>query len=498
MENPTLAIVGATLIDGTGSPPRPLTTIVIHGDRIVRVGPAATTAPPPGARILLAKGKYVIPGLIDAHVHFPELSGELMVTHGVTAIIDWGSRPLEWILAQKEGIAKGKIFGPRLFTSGEWVGESPTNHPGSDGYVDPEEARAKVRYLKSRGVDKIDVGYGLNREALLAVIDEARKAGLRTSGYPVYTRAAIEAGIAAIKHTYVIATANADPKRFAEMERLITVPRAQRDARLFLLGGDYDGLVRLMVEKKVAWVPSLIKDYKVMHDRRDEFEVENYRLLANPELQYLPVAHLLPQLQNQFSEGIAEVDAGKLGTVDRGSADWELYRESYKNLQGFMKKLVEAGGRVLVGTAPHSYVLPGLAVHQELQLFVDAGLTPMQAIQSATLWSAEYIGADKDIGSIVEGKLADVVVLKRNPLENIRNTRSIDAVIQGGRVMPLGYHRDYRNPIPLPKTYIPAGITRSDSDTIERNGIDRQGGPVRTRLTGVVRKHPAGDEIRFA
>jgi hypothetical protein len=109
--------------------------------------------------------------------------------------------------------------------------------------------------------------------------------------------------------------------------------------------------------------------------------------------------------------------------------------------------IVKNGGRVLAGTAPHSFVMPGLALHQEMQLFVDAGLTPAQALQSASLWVAEFLRVQKDLGSVEVGKLADIIVLSKNPLENIRNSRTVETVIQGGRVQPIGYHYSYANPI---------------------------------------------------
>ena len=151
------------------------------------------------------------------------------------------------------------------------------------------------------------------------------------------------------------------------------------DARLYLLGDDHDALVRLMVDNKVAWVPTLVKDFKVIHDRRDEFEVENYRLLANPDLQYLPVSNLMVQLTNDFPTGIGVVASGAIGTVDRTSADWQLYRKSYKNLQDFLKNLVDAGGRVLPGTAPHRlrtarhFLASGAAALRRRRPDADAG-----------------------------------------------------------------------------------------------------------------------------
>jgi hypothetical protein len=435
-----LAIVGGTLIDGTGAPARPSVTIIVSGGRIAKIGPSASTTPPAGARIISAERKYVIPGLWDAHIHSRDYYAELLVSYGITSYIDWGGSPMDWTLALKDAVNKNEIYGPRVFTSGEGINAG-----------DADAARRQVRELKARGVAMITFGFNIKKAAMDAAIDEARKVGLPSSGYPLYTQAAIEEGIGIIKHTYTVGSANAsltDPARFVEVEKQLRITEQNaRDARLFLLGDDHEALVRLMVKNKVAWVPTLLKDFKVVHDRRDEFELENYRLLVNPDLQYLPVSNLFLQMTNDFPTGISEVASGNVGTVDRTSADWQLYRQGYKNLLDLIKKLVDAGGHVLAGTAPHSFVVPGISLHQELQLFVDAGMTPMQALQSATLWTAEAIYADKDLGSVTEGKLADIVILKQNPLEDIRNTRSAETVIQGGRVLPTGYHWSYVNPL---------------------------------------------------
>lgn len=439
--SPVGAIVGGTLIDGTGGPPRPDVTILLQGDRIQRIGPRAQTPVPADVQVVRAEGKFILPGFIDAHIHYRDYYPELLITHGITSLADWGGSPLEWILAQKEGIQKGKIYGPRIYTCGEALTEE-------DHVPDPETAVRHVRDLAARGVDKIDLGFGMKPEVIEAVIQAAHGLGLPVSGYPVHTREAIQAGIDAIKHTYVLGSASAtDPERLKEIHRQATLPERRRDPRLFLLGEDHEDLVRWMVAQKVAWVPTLAKDFKVIHDRGEEFERESFRLLSHPSLQYLP-RNYFDQLTNEFETGITVVASGRIGTVDRGSQDYETYRQAYRNLQAFLRRFVQAGGRVLAGTAPHSFVLPGLALHQEMQLFVDAGLTPMQALQSASRWVAEYLRVNEEIGTVQEGKLADLVILSQNPLQDIRNSRSVETVIQGGRVLPTGYHASYSNPIP--------------------------------------------------
>lgn len=437
------AIVGGMLIDGTGAAAKPNTNIILSGERIAQIGPAASTPVPAVANVIHAEGKYVLPGFIDAHVHYRDYYPELLITHGITSAADWGGSPLEWELAQREGVKAGKIYGPRLYTSGEVIGGSEAEKTQVD------VALKHVRALTAAGVNKIDMEFDIEPEVATAVIREAHKLGLPVSGYPVHSREAIEEGIDAIKHTYSVGSANiTDLDRLKELYRQSHLPERTRDARKFLITEDYSGLIKLMVAKKVAWVPTFIKDFKLLQDRREEFELENFRLLANPELQYVPVANLILQVTNEHETGRPLVASGLVGTLNRGSADYELYRKGYKNLQGLIRGLVQAGGHVLAGTAPHSFVMPGLSLHQEMQLFVDAGLTPTQALQSASLWVAEYLRVQKDIGSVEPGKLADIVILSKNPLADIRNSRTVETVIQGGRKLPTGFHHWYVNPIP--------------------------------------------------
>src|SRR5262249_27992205 len=153
---------------------------------------------------------------------------------------------------------------------------------------------------------------GLKKESMLAALDEAQKAGLPTSGFPVYAVDAIKANITAIKHTFTLGAANAeltDPPLFEKIEhQALTMGRSatERDARLFLLRPDHDKLVKLMLEHKTAFVVTF-KDWKTIHDRRDEYQLENFRLLANPDLQYLPAEDYLYQLTNEHDSGIGDI-----------------------------------------------------------------------------------------------------------------------------------------------------------------------------------------------
>lgn len=477
-----LAIVGGTLIDGTGAGPQQDVTVIVHGERIERIGPLRSTAVPAGATVIQGNGKFILPGFIDAHIHYRDYFPELLITYGITSCSEWGGSPLEWELAQRDGINAGKIYGPRIYTGGENIGS-----PAEKSNVDA--ALRHVRALAAAGVNKIDIDFDVAPEVVTAVVHEAHMLGLPVDGYPVHAREAIEAGIDAIKHTYMVGAANVgltNPSLLPELYKQAEFPDRDRDERLFLLGKDYGALVKLMVEHKTVWVPTILKDFKTINDRRDEFLLENYRLLSNPELQYLPVADLMLQVTNEYRSGLTVVASGLVGTTDPHGEEFQLYQDTYRNLQGLMKALVQAGGHVLAGTAPHSFVLPGVSLHQEMQLFVDAGLTPMQALQSASLWVAEYLRAQKDIGSVEVGKFADIIILAKNPLEDIRNTRTVTTVIQGGRVLPTGYHHDYVNPIPrLTEMNAPGvGFGRPRLDNVSPAAIEQGAADLQIELHG--------------
>ena len=444
------AVVGATLIDGTGRAPLADSVVLIRDGRIERVGRRGQVQVPADGRVVRADGKFLLPGFIDAHIHYRDYYPEMLVSHGITSAAEWGGSPLDWTLAQRDGIRAGKILGPRLYTAGDNFSEEPEDQTIA-------KASEWLDEMLALGVDKIDVGFPTPPDVLRVIIDRAHRANLPVSGYPAYVQDAIDLGIDAIKHTYVVGIASqSDPTRLAEIRRQAALPYRKRDIELPLVGPDSRALAKRMAERNVYWVPTLVKDFKVIHDRRDEFEIESLRLLGDPNLDYIPRDDMFLMTTNWFGVGIptpggshfAGLVERRFDRIDRGSAAFRKYHDGYRNLQALARNLVAAGGRVLSGTAPHSYVLPGLSLHQEMQLLVDAGLTPMQALQSAGLWVAQYLRKERDLGSVETGKLADLVLLDHDPLADIRNTRSVRMVLQGGRELPLGYHITYRNPIP--------------------------------------------------
>ena len=482
------AVVGGTLIDGTGRPAQRDVTILIRDGRIERVGPRASIPVSSADAVLDATGRYVVPGFIDAHLHYRDYYPELLISHGITAAAEWGGSPLNWILAQRDGVNAGHLLGPRLFTSGDNYSEEPEDQT-------PERARRWLDEMIAAGVNKIDIGFASPPEVLRVLIDGAHRAGLPASGYPAFAQEAVDLGIDAIKHTYMVGIlSQRDPEVLREIQRQARLPYRKRDVALPLVDADSTALARQLAARNVFWVPTLVKDFKVIHDRRDEFELESLRLLADPNLAYLPRDDMFLMTTNQFGVGIPTpggtrftgLVTRRFDRLDTASAAFRKYQDAYRNLQGLIRNVVASGGKVLAGTAPHSYVLPGLSLHQELQLFVDAGLTPLQALQSAGLWVAQYLRKDRELGTIEAGKLADLVVLDADPTENIANTRRIRAVVQGGRALPLGYHFTYRNPIPRNTVTTAPGAAspRPRLEALAPDTITRGAGPIDLTLTG--------------
>lgn len=485
---PVRAIVGGTLIDGTGKPPRANVAVLIKDGRIERIVDAAAANLSPSDRVIRAEGKFILPGFFDAHIHYREYYPELLVSHGITSVAEWGNSPIPWLLAQRDGVNSGQLMGPRMFTAGAPYPEAPEEQTR-------EKATAWLEKMLALGVDKIDIGFGATPDVLKVLIEGAHKAGLPVSGFPAYANEAIDLGIDALKHTYAVGIASqTDPKKIEEIHAQAGLSYRKRDLAMPLVGADPSALAKRLAQHKVAWVPTLVKDFKVFTDRRDEFEFDAMRLLSDPNLDYLPRGDLFMMTTSQFGMGLPTpggmhfeglVDK-RFDRLDFDSPAFKMYREGYRNLQRLIRETVAAGGHVLAGTAPHSYVLPGLALHQELQLFVDAGLTPMQAIQSASLWVAEYLRKDKDLGSVEAGKLADIVILDKDPLADIRNSRSVRTVLQGGRELPVGYHFNYRNPIPLstiataPGAVSPAPVLKA----VNQPAVARGGGPVSLKIRG--------------
>jgi hypothetical protein len=193
-----------------------------------------------------------------------------------------------------------------------------------------------------------------------------------------------------------------------------------------------------MVARRVFVNPTLAFEWKALTERRRDHEQEDLRLFSIPALSHVPLDDRLVILgQYHWADG-------------RGAEEIQQFKDGYRKVQQFLGEFVRAGGKVYAGTDSSAATTPGLSLHHEMQLLVDAGLSPMQAIMAATSNGAELLGLSRRIGTVEKGKLADVVLVDANPLQDITNTRKISLVIKDGRVVDTTYHADYEIPIRRP------------------------------------------------
>ena len=462
---------GGTLIDGTGRASVPNAAVVITGDRITAVGPVSQVTIPPGATIVDAEGQYVIPGLVDTHVHYRDWLGEMFLAHGVTSVFDLGD-PSDWILALREASAQGTLRGPRLFVSGNIIDGLPEGDRAAMGgasagsrnrrnrtLVDgPSAARRETRALIDRGVDFIKIYQDLRTDELAAVAEEAHRAGLAVLGHTYDTRAAAEAGLDVVTHLWGVASTLMSP------DRLKAYHAGEVASPYPSLGSpDRAGLARTLADRHVFVNPLLINEHAGVNAHTLDFQIDVHRLLGDPALRYVPddprlgLLLMFTKVRNYATRLGSFPPLAKLAPEVQAE-----FREGYKQAQGFVRDFAAAGGKLLVGSdSAGASVTPGLSVHHEMRLLVDAGLSPMEALRGATQYAGELVARRDGIGTIEPGKRADLVLLRDDPLADIANTQHIVSVIKDGRVVDTSYHPHYTSPIPYPidefsSSYVPA------------------------------------------
>jgi imidazolonepropionase-like amidohydrolase len=441
-----LAILGGTLIDGTGKPPLQDAAIVVRDGRIAEVGRRAEVPIPQGAEVIDAKGKAILPGLIDGHCHYRDWMGEVYLAFGVTTCPDISNNPTEWILAQRDGVQKGTIRGPRIWATGSHIdGPSPSGtgrlrRQRSSIYVQtPEEARKAVRDLVEKGVDGIKLFERLTPEAAKAAAAEAHRLGKPVIGHSLDIFVSADAGYQSVEHSWsVLYTSIQDPKKKSELDIARMVGKVDTaEVHTHMEPEMFDRIIKAMVEKKVHWSPTWATWFRALSPRASEMKKREIALLKDPRLRYLPL-YILRDTEGFFA------------MYENASSDKRAQLvDGYRKVQDFVRRFVAAGGKMHSGSDPNR-VLAGYGVHVELELLIDAGLNPIQAVQSASLNVAEAWGKDKDYGSVERGKVADLVIVRRDPMRDISATQDVEMVFIDGKVMDISFHPDYRNPLPRP------------------------------------------------
>jgi imidazolonepropionase-like amidohydrolase len=431
-----LVFTHVTVIDATGAPAQSDMTVVVREGRIAEVGNSAAVRAPEGAQVIDAMGKFMIPGLWDMHVHwFHRDHFPLFVANGVTGIrMMWGMpQHHQW----RKEIEQGTLVGPRMEIASAIVDGPKPIWPGSLAVGTDAEGRQAVSRSKQEGADFIKVYSRLPREAYFAIADEAKKLGLPFAGHvpaSVTVAEASDAGQKSIEHlTNLLEACSSREEDLRKMgaEAWQNLPEGQS----FPSRASLRALTGLMLEtfspdKANALFARLARNHTwqcpTLTVLRNIANLDDPKMHEDPRLKYMP-----PGLADGWNP------KNDFRFKDRAAEDYELGRAVYKKNTELIAPMRRAGVEFLAGTdVLNPYCFPGFSLHDELGLLVQAGLTPMEALQAATLNPARFLGKEKEIGTVEKGKIADLLLLEADPLADIGNTRKIDAVVFGGRMIP--------------------------------------------------------------
>jgi len=421
-QSPILVLQNARLIDGTGAPAKSDLTVVIREGKISKIAQSGDVQIPEGAEVIDLKGKSLLPGFIMFHEHmfYPAGNGHynhqfvsfprMYLAGGVTSIRTTGTLEPYGDLNLKQAINSGRIPGPKMDVTSPYF-----NGPGLGllqikGLKGPEDARKMVAYWDDEGVDSYKVYAQITRAELNAVIEEAHKRGKKVTGHlgSVTYREAADLGIDNLEHGFFVSS------DFVQDKKPDRNPgsRAQRQSLLEL---DIDGpeaqsLIDHLIEKGVALTSTL--------------PVYETSVPGRPSASSAALDALLPETRDLYLRNWARI------ATNTNSAWPELIKKG----MALEKKFFDAGGLLLVGTDPTGYggVIAGYSNFRAIELLVEAGLSPLEAIQVATLNGAKYLETEDKLGTIEVGKIADLLIIDGRPDLNITDVRKIEIVFKDG------------------------------------------------------------------
>ena len=444
---PALAITGVTVIDATGAPPAPGMTVVIAGDRIVAITPAAAARPPRGATIVDGRGKFLIPGLWDMHMHLANRPLQpdsdrvrglernraavfpLLLASGITGVRDMaGDLPI--LRRWREEAANGTVPGPRLVITGRKIGKSPVTAGAPFPIGSDADVLRSVQLLAEGGADFVKVD-GLDGRYYLRLFQAANAAGLNVVGHTAIDLGAVDVarmGQRSIEHldgvvlscaadeTAIRAEALAEEGWWRRLLARVGLSRPEENFRrryreMLATQSDRrtDSVIAVFRAHETWQVPTLV----MLRDIR----------LVPPSADLAGALHRFPGLGS--GEPSADV---------RWAGDTALAHQLFQRELAILGRMIQQGVPILAGTdGPGGTRLPGASLHDELALLVQAGMTPMQALQASTREAARFLGREETLGTIAVGMAADLVLLSADPLADITNTRRIAGVVAQGR-----------------------------------------------------------------
>ena len=424
--SPSVVIIhDVNVIDVTGGPTQAHRTVIVRDRKIEEIGTSAggSDGKLQGLHVD-GTGKFLIPGLWDMHVHmvfgawFPrgkEVTLPLFIANGITGVRDMGSE-LEVLQQWRMEITAGTLIGPRMVISGPMLDGPQPRFPSSIAITTPEDGRRAVDDLNRRGTDFVKLQSLIPREAVFAIAEEARRQGITFVGHvPDSVRAseASNAGQKSFEHLIGIFEGSSPLE-----EAFLKGPKTQGQ---FLSTYDPKRAATLfaLLAKNHTWqCPTLVWE-------RGGSLIDQTDFASDTHAKYVP-AYWKNVTWKRFTDEI---------THDFNTDDLATRKRFVEKELEVVNAMRRAGIPFLAGTdtPPGVYIFPGFSLHEELQRFVAAGFTPMEALQTATLNPAKFLGMDDKLGTIEQGKLADLVLLDANPLDDIRNTQKIAAVVVNGR-----------------------------------------------------------------
>ncbi len=402
----TFAFVGATVIDGTGKPPIPNATVVTADGKIVAVGPSKKVKVPAGAQRIDVTGKYIIPGLWDMHAHYEQVEwGPIYLAAGVTTVRDVGNE-YDFITQVRDAVNSGKALGPHMLLAGIVDGDGPYAI-GITRVNSPADAQMWVTRYHDSGFQQIKIYSSVKPDNVKAICADAHKVGMTVTGHiPIGMNAyeGVDDGMDMINHIHYISDLllpkdfdwrkSTWPERFKVMSSIDVNSEAGRKAVKFFA-----------------------KHHTVIDPTMAPMEMQNRPANVPAETLEPGISRVAPELREQLVSG---------GVPPQFAAEAKKITQGQLQLIGALHR---AGVPIVAGT---DQAVPGFSVYHEIELYVQAGFTPMEALQAATIVPARAMKVEKDSGSLEAGKRADLDVLDANPLADIHNIRSVRSVVANG------------------------------------------------------------------
>jgi len=400
----TLALIGGTLVDGTGQDPLPDSVVVVEKGHIVAAGSRKQVRIPRGATKIDARGKTILPGLWDMHAHFEQVEwGPIYLAAGATTVRDCGNE-FEFITAVRDAIAQGRGLGPRLVLAGIVDGTGPLAL-GVERVDTPEQAKMWTDKYHQANFQQMKIYSSVKLEELKIVAEEAHRLGMTVTGHVpegLSAYQAIDAGQDQINHIDYISDLMlpALPANASPLDRLkasgdidLNSPQAQK-------------AISFLVQHGTVVDPTLaLFEFFTANTSKPPVTIEPGVAKVAPELAAILAETGPPSPSTPLREKLVQKDIAIVGALHH------------------------AGVPIVAGT---DQTVPGHSLYRELELYVQAGFTPMEAIQAATIVPARVMGLDKELGTVEVGKRADLIIVDANPLESIHNIRKVEFVITSG------------------------------------------------------------------